>query len=70
MIVHKTMTLPSSCSMCWLSYICDEYNQPIIPRWEGYQHRLDNCPLVEVKEKRVVANKKRITAYVPGGAEP
>lgn len=66
MIVHKNMEMPSSCTMCWLSYVCDVWINDRC-RHESYDKRLDNCPLIEVTAKRVVYNKQRITAYVEGG---
>ena len=63
MIVHKTMNMPSSCTMCWLRYSCEAWVYEQI-KARGYGHRLENCPLVEVEQKRVVCNKQRITAWV------
>lgn len=63
MVLHKTMKLPTTCNMCWMAFQCHEWiTEPC--RWKGYDKRLDNCPLVEVEEKRVVCNKQRITAFV------
>lgn len=63
MILHKTMTMPSSCTMCWISCTCDEWVNERL-KHKGYGKRLDNCPLVEVEKKRVVCNKERMDAWV------
>lgn len=48
MIIHKTMRMPSSCTMCWISNTCDVWTSETCKQ-NGYDKRLDNCPLEEVK---------------------
>lgn len=69
MILHTTMKMPSSCTMCWFAATCEVWINEI-HRWKSYDKRLDNCPLVDVDEKRVVCNRQRTTAWVAKGEQP
>lgn len=46
MVIHKTMTMPASCIMCWFGHACDAWIKERC-RWKGYSKRLDECPLVD-----------------------
>lgn len=48
MLIHKTMTMPTSCLSCWISPTCDVWVREK-SKHKGYDNRLVNCPLEEVK---------------------
>lgn len=60
MIIHKTMEMPSSCTMCWIRSTCTEWMAERM-KFKGYGQRLENCPLVEVKEEDYADSDKRET---------
>lgn len=49
MVLHKTMKMPSSCTMCWMSSVCDVYVAEK-RKYLGYDNRMDGCPLEELPE--------------------
>ena len=48
MLIHKTMKMPTSCLSCWIAPTCDVWVREK-SKYKGYDNRLENCPLEEVK---------------------
>lgn len=48
MLIHKTMNLPTSCLSCWIAPTCEVWVAEK-KKYKGYDNRLVNCPLEEVK---------------------
>lgn len=48
MLIHKTMKLPTSCLSCWIAPTCEVWVAEK-KKYKGYDNRLVNCPLEEVK---------------------
>ena len=48
MLIHKTMTMPTSCLSCWIAPTCEVWVREK-SKYKGYDDRLDECPLEEVK---------------------
>ena len=48
MLIHKTMKMPTSCLSCWISPTCEVWVREK-SKHKGYDDRLDECPLEEVK---------------------
>ena len=48
MLIHKTMTMPTSCLSCWIAPTCEVWVREK-SKYKGYDNRLDECPLEEVK---------------------
>lgn len=51
-VIHTTMHMPSSCSMCWINKSCEEHAKEWKKPWKGYDQRLDTCPLQPVRHGR------------------
>lgn len=45
-IIVENMNMPSTCTMCWISNICQEHIHDL--KHIGYDKRLDDCPLRDV----------------------
>ena len=45
-IIVENMNMPSTCTMCWISNICQEHIHDL--KHIGYDKRLDDCPLYEL----------------------
>lgn len=45
-IIVENMNMPSTCTMCWISNICQDHIHDLTHI--GYEKRLDDCPLREV----------------------
>ncbi len=45
-IIVENMNMPSTCTMCWISNICQEHIHDL--NHIGYEKRLDDCPLRDV----------------------
>lgn len=45
-IIIENLNMPSTCTMCWISNICQEHIHDL--NHIGYEKRLDDCPLREV----------------------
>ena len=48
MLIHKTMKMPTSCLSCWIAPTCEVWVREK-SKYKGYDDRLDECPLEEVK---------------------
>lgn len=48
MLIHKTMRMPKSCLSCWIAQTCEVWVAEK-KKYKGYDNRLENCPLEEVK---------------------
>lgn len=48
MLIHKTMKMPKSCLSCWIAPTCEVWVREK-SKYKGYDERLDECPLEEVK---------------------
>lgn len=48
MLIHKTMAMPTSCLSCWIAPTCEVWVREK-SKYKGYDDRLDECPLEEVK---------------------
>lgn len=48
MLIHKTMKMPTSCLSCWIAPTCEVWVREK-SKYKGYDNRLENCPLEEVK---------------------
>ena len=48
MLIHKTMKMPTSCLSCWIAPTCEVWVREK-SKYKGYDNRLDECPLEEVK---------------------
>lgn len=48
MLIHKTMKMPTSCLSCWISPTCEVWVAEK-KKYKGYDNRLENCPLEEMK---------------------
>ena len=48
MVIHKTMAMPTSCLSCWIAPTCEVWVREK-SKYKGYDNRLDECPLEEVK---------------------
>lgn len=51
MLIHKTMKMPTSCLSCWIAPTCEVWVREK-SKYKGYDDRLDECPLEEVKHGR------------------
>ena len=45
-IIVEHMNMPRTCTMCWISNICQEHIHDL--NHIGYDKRLDDCPLLEL----------------------
>lgn len=45
-IIVENMNMPNTCTMCWLSNICQDHIHDLTHI--GYDKRLDDCPLREL----------------------
>lgn len=57
-VIHTTMHMPSSCSMCWINKSCEEHANEWRKPWKGYDKRLDTCPLQPVRHGRWELDKE------------
>ena len=48
MLIHKTMKMPTSCLSCWIAPTCEVWVREK-SKYKGYDDRLAECPLEEVK---------------------
>lgn len=48
MLIHKTMKMPTSCLSCWIAPTCEVWVREK-SKYKGYDNRLENCPLEEMK---------------------
>lgn len=61
-IIIDNMKLPNTCSMCWISRICELHVNDL--KHDGFEHRLDGCPLHEmIRCKDCVHHKPFMGAY-------
>lgn len=57
MLIHKTMKMPTSCLSCWIAPTCEVWVREK-SKYKGYDDRLDECPLEEVKHGHWIAHGK------------
>lgn len=60
MLIHKTMKVPTSCLSCWIAPTCEVWVREK-SKYKGYDDRLDECPLEEVKHGHWIVNDNRHT---------
>lgn len=63
MLIHKTMKMPTSCLSCWIAPTCEVWVAEK-KRYKGYDNRLENCPLEEVKHGEWKVVKSSISPYM------
>ena len=56
MLIHKTMKMPTSCLSCWIAPTCEVWVREK-SKYKGYDDRLDECPLEEVKHSHWVIER-------------
>ena len=65
MLIHKTMKMPTSCLSCWIAPTCEVWVREK-SKYKGYDDRLDECPLEEVKHGHwIMTNKEKTDRPLP-----